>query len=107
MTNSVSVDVAQVLADALADIAITDLAEVIAAAGITAVYADLQTTRIAVTDGEDPIRVLAVQIALLADERRRWARRCGGAVAQARHEHHRAEQLAAELQTLRAVGAAA
>ncbi len=90
-------DVAQILADALAAIVPDDIAEVIAAAGLPTVYADLQATRAALAASDDPIRALAVQVALLADERRRLTRRHAGAVAQARHEHHRAEHLAAQL----------
>lgn len=77
---------------ALGSIADTELATVIATAGLAAVHDEWQRTRVDLAVQEDVARAMALRIAQLTDEARRWKRRWAGAVAQARTEHARGDQ---------------
>lgn len=72
---------------ALASIGDAELSAVIASAGLAAVHDEWQRCRVDLAVQEDVARALALRIAELTDEARRWKRRWAGAVAQARQEH--------------------
>lgn len=82
---------------ALATIGDSELATVIATAGLAAVHDEWQRTRTWLAQHQDAGHALALRIAELTDEARRWKRRWAGAVAQAKHEHAAAEELRGEL----------
>ena len=82
-----AIDLRERLDHALATIGDAELATVIATAGLAAVHDEWQRCRVDLAVQEDVARAMALRIAHLTDEARRWKRRWAGAVAQARQEH--------------------
>ncbi|WP_370094492.1 hypothetical protein [Streptacidiphilus sp. MAP12-20] len=92
MTPAPQPELRERLANALLSISEPELAGLIATAGLAAVYTEWERTRVDLAIQEDVARAIALRIAHLTDEARRWKRRWAGAVAQARSEHADSEQ---------------